>query len=97
MNTIATPPWGKCEVVSQPHLERNVRSPLTLPKMGLLKTQNMIEGAKTPCIEVLFIPLERSWSVDVQNGLAWAIWTYVAQVMVERRAWSQIGSLTPNH
>jgi len=37
---------------------------------GLPKTQNSIAGVKTPCIELFFIPLERSWSVDVQNGLA---------------------------
>jgi hypothetical protein len=30
--------------------------------------------------------MERSWSVDVQNGLAWAIWTSAAQVMGKRRA-----------
>jgi hypothetical protein len=44
---------------------------LTLPKWGLgsplklLKTQNSIAGVKTPCLDVFFIPLERSWSVDV--------------------------------
>jgi len=63
-------------IVSQPHFEGSVRSPLTLPKMGLgslpglLKTQNSIVGAKIPRIEVFFIPLEISRSVDVQNGLA---------------------------
>jgi hypothetical protein len=46
---------------------------------------------------MFFIPLERSWSVDVQNGLAWAIWTFSAQGMVERRAESQIDNLTLNH
>jgi hypothetical protein len=52
--------------LSQPHFEGNVRSPLTLPKMGLesplgfLKAQNAIAGVKTPHIEVFFIPLERS-------------------------------------
>jgi hypothetical protein len=57
--------------LSQPHFEGNVRSPLTLPKMGrgslpgLLKTQNLIAGVKTPCIEALFILLERSQSVNV--------------------------------
>jgi hypothetical protein len=62
--------------MSQPHFEGNVRSPLTFPKMGLgslsglPKTQNTIVGVKTPCIEVIFIPLESSLSVDVQNGLA---------------------------
>jgi hypothetical protein len=85
------------------HFEGSVRSPLTLPKMGLgsppglLKTQSAIVGVKTPRIEAFFIPLERSWSLDVQNGLAWAIWTSAAQVMVERRARSQTGSLTPDH
>jgi hypothetical protein len=52
--------------MSQPHFEGNVRSPLTLPKMGvwspprLPKTQKTIAEVKTPCIEVFFIPLERS-------------------------------------
>jgi hypothetical protein len=46
---------------------------------------------------VFFIPLERSWSLDVQNALAWTIWTSAAQVMVERRVGSQTGSLIPDH
>jgi hypothetical protein len=87
----------------QPHFEGSVRLPLTLSKMGLgspsgfPKTQNAIARVRTPCIEVYFIPLKRSWNVDVQNGLAWAIWTSTAQVMVERKAGSQTGSLTPDH
>jgi hypothetical protein len=90
-------------LMSQPHFEGSVRSPLTLPKMGLEspsglpKIQSSIARVKTPHIEVFFIPLERFWSVDVQNGLAWAIWTSPAQVMVERKAGSQTGSLTPDH
>jgi hypothetical protein len=62
--------------MSQPHFEGRVRSPLTLLKMrvwsppGLPKTQKMIIGVKTPRIEMFIIPLERSQSVDVQNGLA---------------------------
>ncbi len=62
--------------MSQPHFEGSVRSPLTFSKMGvssplgLLKTQKTIARVKTPHIEVLFISLERSWSVDVQNDLA---------------------------
>jgi hypothetical protein len=90
-------------LLSQPHCEGSVRSPLTLPKMGfgsppgLPKIQNAIARVKTPCIEVLFIPLERSWSLDVRNGLAWAIWTSAAQLMVERKTGSQTGNLTPDH
>jgi hypothetical protein len=90
-------------VLSQPHFEGSVRSPLTLPKMGvwsplrLLKTQMMISGVKKSLLEVFLKPLERFWSIDVQNALAWAIWTSAAQVMGKRRAGSQIDSLTPNH
>ncbi len=77
-------PWSKNLQLSQPHFEGVVKSPLTLPKMGLEsppklpKIQSVIVGVKTPRIGAFFIPLERSWSVDVQNGLAWAIWTSVA-------------------
>jgi hypothetical protein len=56
-----------------------------------------MEKVKTPHLEVFFISLERLWSVDVENGLAWAIWTFAAQVMVERRARNQTGNLTPDH
>jgi len=52
---------------------------------------------KTPRLEVLFIPLERPWNVDVENGLPWAIQTSVTQVMVKRKVGSQTGSLTPDH
>jgi hypothetical protein len=76
---------------------------LTLPKWGLgsppklLKLQYLIAGVKTPCIGVFFKSLESYRSVDVENGLAWAIWTFAAQVMVKRKAASQIGNLTPDH
>jgi len=89
--------------MSQPHFEGVVKLPLTLPKIGLeslpglSKIQSVIAGVKTPCIEAFFIPLERSWSVNVQNGLAWAIWASIAQVMVERTAGNQTSSLTPDH
>jgi len=46
---------------------------------------------------VFIISLERPWSVGVENDLAWAIRTSTGQVMVERRAGSQTGSLTPDH
>jgi hypothetical protein len=56
-------------------------SPLGLPKL-----QSLIVGGQTPCIEVFFISLESYQSVDVENGLARAIWTSIAQVMVKRKA-----------
>jgi hypothetical protein len=46
---------------------------------------------------VFFISLESYQNVDVENGLAWAIWTSAAQVMAKRRADSQTDSLTPDH
>jgi hypothetical protein len=60
---------------------------------GLSKTQSSIAGVKTPRIEVFFISLKRSWSVDVENGLACAILTSATQVMVERRAKTVLGLL----
>jgi len=48
-------------------------------------------------IGVFFISLESYRSVDVENELAWAIWTFVTQVMTKRRAMIQIGNLTPGH
>jgi hypothetical protein len=38
---------------------------------------------------MFFISLEIYQSVDVKNGLAWAIWTFVAHIMAKRRAESQ--------
>jgi hypothetical protein len=52
--------------MSQPHFDASVRMKLTLPKVGtwspsgLSKIQSLIAGVNTPCIEVFFIPLERS-------------------------------------
>jgi hypothetical protein len=46
---------------------------------------------------VFFISLESYQSVDVENGLAWAIWTSEAQVMTKRKVESQTGNLTPDH
>jgi hypothetical protein len=88
---VATPLWP------------SVRMKLTLSKLGtwspprLPKTHSLIAGVKTPWIGVFLTSLERSWSVDVQNGLAWVIWTFAAQVMGKRRAGSQTGSFTPDH
>jgi len=88
---VATLPW------------ESVRMKLTLPKLGLgspqgfPKLQSSIVGVKTPRIGVFFISLESYWILDVENGLAWAIWTSAAQVMAKRKARGQIGSLTPDH
>ncbi len=41
--------------------------------LGFPKTQSSIAGVKTPRLEVFFILLERSWSVDVQNDSCEAI------------------------
>jgi len=38
----------------------------------------------------------KALEVDAQNGLTWAIWTSVAQVMDKRKAGSQTASLTPD-
>ncbi len=57
---------------------------LTLPKWGLgspprlPSLQSWIAGVKTPRIGVFFMSLESFESVDVENELAWAIWTSTA-------------------
>jgi len=64
---------------------------LTFPKWGLgspsrfPKLQSLIAGVKTPRIGVFFISLENYQSVNVENDLAWAIWTSITQVMEKRR------------
>jgi hypothetical protein len=64
---VATPLWGKCE--DETHT----------PKNGYLEQfQSLKVEGKTPCLEVFIIPLERPWSVDVENDLAWAVWTSAA-------------------
>jgi len=88
-------------------LGESVGMKLTLPKLGpgsppwLPKFQNSIAGVKTPCIGVFFISLKKYRSVDVENGLAWAIWTSATQVMAQKKVGSQIGKsgidLTPVH
>jgi hypothetical protein len=40
---------------------------------------------KTLCIEAFFITLESYRSVDVENGLALAIWTFATKVMTKKR------------
>jgi hypothetical protein len=65
--------------------------------LGLLKVQHSIAKVKTPRIGAFFISLEIYWSVDVQNGLAWPIWTSETQVMAKRKVGSQTGNLTPDH
>jgi hypothetical protein len=76
---------------------------LTLPKWGLgspprlPKLQSSIARVKTPCLEAFIISLEIYRSINVENGLARAIWTFTAQVMAKRSDGSQTGSLTPDH
>jgi hypothetical protein len=61
------------------------------------KFQSLIARVKTPHIGAFFLSLESYQSVDVKNGLAWAIWTSTTQIMAKRKAESQIGSLTIDH
>jgi hypothetical protein len=89
--------------MSQPYFWKSGKMTLTLPKWGLRSLwglpniQSSILGVKKPRIEVFFISLQSYQSVDVENGLAWAIWTSITQVMTKRNARNQIGNLTPDH
>jgi hypothetical protein len=89
--------------LSQPYCWKSGRMTFTFPKWGfgslsgLPKLQSSILRVKTPYIEALFISLKSYQSVDVENGLAWMIWTFAAQVTSKGNVESQIGSFTPNH
>jgi hypothetical protein len=86
------PTLAQCGGEAQ-HLEKlEVWSPPGLPNV-----QSSIARGKTPCIRVFLVSLERSWNVDIENGLALAIQTSAAQVIGKRRAGSQTGSLIPDH
>jgi hypothetical protein len=88
--------------LSQPHFEASVRMRLT-PKSENLESSGTLATSELDCKGQNTLPwgilytLERVQNVDVENGLAWAIRTSAAQVMVERKAESQINSLTPDH
>jgi hypothetical protein len=91
-NSCRNPSLAKCGGEAQ-HLEKvRIWSPPGLPNV-----QSSTSRLKTPRIAVFLVSLERSWSVDIEYGLASAIWTSLAQVMGKRRAGSQTGSLTPDH
>jgi hypothetical protein len=56
-----------------------------------------LHGSKLISLNNFFISLESYWNVDIYNGLALPIWTFVTQVMARRKVGSQIGTLTPDH
>jgi hypothetical protein len=83
LNLCRNPTLAKCGGEAQ-HLEKlEVWSPPGLPNV-----QSSTARPKTPRIEVFLVSLERSWNVDIENGLALAIRTSAAQVMGKRRAGS---------
>jgi hypothetical protein len=90
-------------LVSQPHFGQVWGWSPTLPKLGIWSPPGLpnvwssTTRPKTPRIEAFLMSLERSWSVNIENGLAIAIWTFAAQVMGKRRAGNQISNLTPDH
>jgi len=93
---------GPCNNVTT-LLWESVKMRLTLLKWWLgspprlRKLQSSIAGVKTPRIGAFFISLKSYQSVNVENGLAWAIWTFASQVMAKKKVGSQTGSLIPDH
>jgi hypothetical protein len=80
------PALAKCGGEAQ-HLEKLEVGSL----LGLPNVQSSTARPKTPRIRVFLVSLERSWNVDIENGLALAIRTFAAQVMGKTRAG------TPDH
>jgi hypothetical protein len=54
-------------------------------------------GQKHLSLWLFLISLESYQSVDVENGLAWAIWTSAAQVMTKKKDGNQTSNLIPDH
>jgi len=65
LKVVATPLWAKCEDETHTPKSGNLES-FGTPAISELDSR----GKKTPHLEVFFISIERSRSVDVQNGLA---------------------------
>jgi hypothetical protein len=72
---VATPLWSKCEDETHTPKSGNLES------FGTSATSKLHNRGQNTSPS-----LERPWSGDVENGLAWAIWTFAAQVMAKRRA-----------
>ncbi len=87
---VATPLWPNAGV------KPNASKVGDLESSGTPECLEFDNKAKTPRIEVFLGSLERSWSVDIENGLALAIYTSTARVMGKRRVGSQTGSLCHN-
>jgi len=72
-------------------------------EMGTWESSRTPETSKFNCKDqntshwVFFISLKSYQSANVENGLAWAIWTSTAHVMAKRKVGSQIGNLIPDH
>jgi len=88
---VATPLWRKCEVTT--HALENG----TWESSGTFENLERDRKGQNTSHWSVHYTVGNSWNADVQNGLTWAIWTSVTQVMVERKARSQTGNLTPNH
>jgi hypothetical protein len=58
----------------------NLHTPTATPTLGTRVPMNFrifkgqLQGSKTQWLEKLFISLESSWNIDVQNGLTLFIW-----------------------
>ncbi len=82
--------WRKIPTLLQPYFERVwgwnslLKWGLGSPP-GLSKLQSSIAEVKTPRIRVFFIWLENYRSLDVENGLTWAIWTSSTHVMEKKK------------
>jgi len=83
--------WGSEPSHSQGNSHFGRWSPDRPPKL-----QRAISGVKTQWLVAFLISLERSWNIDVLNGLALLIWTSETQVMAKRKAKNQIANLTPD-
>jgi hypothetical protein len=101
-----------CVILALTFIIVHIVAPLLWPSVGvkpnIWKSWDLESSGTPKCLELdskgqnishcgVLGVLERSWNIDIENALALAIRTSIAQVMGKRRAGSQTGSLTPDH
>jgi len=85
--------------VSQPHFEASVRRKLALPKVGTWTPETSeldCRGQNTLPSGVIYT-IGKVWKCRCRKWPYMSIRTSTTQVMVERKADSQIANLTPDH
>jgi hypothetical protein len=87
---------GECEGIN-PHIPKWALTLRVEVAMDSRIFKKRFQGSKLIRLKIPLYHWESSWKLDVYNGISWPIGVLKTQVMVKRRAKSQINDLIPNH